>query len=76
MLGTNFCSIPLCVTDVARKRSRQSCSVHDHYGHSPGHVPTVPAGQTDPEDSPGQVRGERRIHEQGSAEGNQRTSRG
>lgn len=62
------------VSDMARKRSRQSRTVHDHHGHCQRHVPAVPAGQTDPEDAPGQVRGKRRLHEQGGAEGDQRTS--
>lgn len=62
------------VSDMARKRSRQSRTVHDHHGHCQRHVPAVPAGQTDPEDASGQVRGKRRLHEQGGAEGDQRTS--
>lgn len=61
--------------DVAGKRSGQSRTVHDHYGHSQGHVPAVPPSQADTEDPPGQVRGKRRVHEQRGAEGDQRTSR-
>lgn len=63
------------VTDVAGKRSGQSRTVHDNHGHSQGHVPTVPPSQADTEDPSGQVRGKRRVHEQRSAEGDQRTSR-
>jgi len=60
---------------MAGKRSRQSGVVHDHHGHSQGHVPAVPSGQANTEDSSGQVRGERRLHEPRSAEGDPRTSR-
>lgn len=60
---------------MARKRSRQSCIVYYYNGHSQRHLSTVPPSQTDPEDPSGQVRGKRRVHEQGSAEGDQRTSR-
>lgn len=64
-----------CVLDMARKRSRQSCVVYDYNGHSQRHISTVPSSQTDPEDPSDQVRGKRRIHEQGSAKRDQRTSR-
>lgn len=60
---------------MAGKRGRKSGVVHDHHGDSQGHVPEVPPGQANTEDSSGQVRGKRRIHEPGSAEGNPRTSR-
>jgi len=60
---------------VAGKRGRKSGIVHDHHGNSQGHVPAVPPGQANTEDSSGQVRGKRRLHEPGSAEGNPRTSR-
>lgn len=59
---------------MARKRSGQSCAIHNHYGHSQKHVPTVPPSPADTKDPSGQVRGKRRVHEQRSAEGNQRTS--
>jgi len=60
---------------MAGKRSRESGVVHNHHGHSQGHVPAVSPGQANTEDSSGQVRGKRRLHEQGSAKGNPRTFR-
>lgn len=59
---------------MARERSRQSRAIHNHYGHSPRHLSTMPAGQTNTEDPSGQVCGEGRVYEPGGTEGNQRTS--
>lgn len=56
---------------MAREGGGQGGGLHHDHGHCPGDVPEMPEGASDPEDSPGQVRGEGCVHEQRDAAGDQ-----
>ena len=70
----NYCtkSCSFCVfAEFQREGARQAGGVHNDDGGGALDLPQVRQGQTNPADAAGQVRGARRIHEQGHAAGDQ-----
>jgi hypothetical protein len=59
--------------ELQRQRRRQDCRILDQHGRRPIHLCQMSDSQEDPEDTHGEVRGTRRLHEPRASARNQRT---